>query len=253
MQHERVESSQGLTKGVRAIDLAVTTVCRPKIYIHELLSRLCAGTELRIVVGSPETGYLECRRSDLSIEVVRASPDDWDRFRDGPLQQRASWNYWRTLMHGVVDPRRLGLLVFEDDVVTAAGWRDRLEAAIDQIESKYGRDYVLSLYHTHLLTRDYAEAFYSIYPLQGFFGTQAIFYPEQVRIGFARYLKRNGVDSNRLPYDLLLKEFLAEQKIRLFATAPCLVQHIGTISTGLGFVHQARQFEEPPNSILSFR
>jgi hypothetical protein len=69
-----------------------------------------------------------------------------------------------------------------------------------------------------------------------------MYYPETVRAGFADYLKCHGVDSMRLPYDVLLRNYLWKERIRLVATFPCLFQHIGEISTGLGNFHKTRQF-----------
>jgi hypothetical protein len=69
-----------------------------------------------------------------------------------------------------------------------------------------------------------------------------MYYPEEVRAGFAEYLKRHGVDSMRLPYDLLLRNYLWKESIRLLAAIPCLFQHVGEVGTGLGNFHKPAQF-----------
>ena len=71
-----------------------------------------------------------------------------------------------------------------------------------------------------------------------------MYYPEAIRRHFTEFIRSNGVDCYRVPYDLLLKEYLATEHIPLFATIPSLVEHIGTVSTGLGVFHKAGQFRE---------
>ena len=53
-------------------------------------------------------------------------------------------------------------------------------------------------------------------PPKWFFGTQAIYYPERVREGFSEYLKRDGVDTLRRPYDFLVREYAQEENIPMF-------------------------------------
>ena len=244
------------------IDYAITTVARPKNYIYELLARLQTDSTIRLIVGGPDCEYLERYRSDPFIEIIEISPHEWAHFQNCNVHHRAIWNYWRSLSLGPKTPQRDGLVVFEDDVIPAGGWQRQLYDTIEQIEAQFGRQYVLALYRASVRTKHWRTnriyplfdrywlhskeegTYYALYPIREFFGTQAMYYPEQVRMGIAEYLKYDIVDPPRLPYDLLLKEYLHKQGIPLFATIPCLVQHIGTISTGLGTFHQAREFQE---------
>jgi hypothetical protein len=101
---------------------------------------------------------------------------------------------------------------------------------------------VLSLYTPHTIATPLSASHYLHYPVAAFYGTQAMYYPEPVRIGFCNFLRDNGVEDYRGPYDLVLREYLRLMRLNLFVTDPCLVQHIGVISTGLGSYHQSTRF-----------
>jgi hypothetical protein len=94
--------------------------------------------------------------------------------------------------------------------------------------------YVLAL-HTWFtdISKPAGNRYYNAYPARAFGGTQAMCYPEPIRASFAEYLKSEGVEAFRTAYDYMLREYLMLTGIQCFATAPCLFQHIGTISTGL--------------------
>jgi hypothetical protein len=77
-----------------------------------------------------------------------------------------------------------------------------------------------------------------------------MYYPEEIRRDFAEYVKINGVNAYRRPYDLLLKDYLQTYEIPVFTTVPSLVQHIGEIGTGVGWkFHSARNFEKNLESV----
>jgi hypothetical protein len=216
------------------IDVAISTVDRPKKYLHKLMPRLRDDLPVRLVVGSPKYDYLERYAQKPCIEIIGVKPADWERFKHFSVLHRALWNYWRCLVQGARPGRRNGLLVLEDDVLPARGWEERFYQTIDRIESEYGDQFVLALHtwYTELSKPD-GNRFYNPYPPASFGGTQAMYYPEPVRVAFAEYLKREGVDSFRTAYDYMLREYLLLTGIPCFATTPCLFKHIGVVSTGL--------------------
>jgi hypothetical protein len=142
-------------------------------------------------------------------------------------------------------------LILEDDVIPAAGWGEMLHKTLEEIESQYGEEYVLALFtcRTDFL-QPVASNYYKRYPARGFFGTQAMYYPDPLRAAFTEYLKSEGLDSFRKPYDFLLAEYLKRTGVPCFATTPCLFQHIGEVSTGCSrhFI-EARHFAKPLTSI----
>lgn len=108
------------------IDFAITTVARPGDYIHALISRLRVDLGLSVVVGGAECEYLKRYRDKPFIDIIEPAPQEWGRFRDCVVHQRAAWTYWRTLVLDVQHLDRKGLVVFEDDVIPAANWEPRL-------------------------------------------------------------------------------------------------------------------------------
>lgn len=230
----------------RIINSAIMTIARPVVYIHDLLATLRPDMQIRLVVGGMDCNYLERYQGNPLIEIIEAPRKEYADFECRPLHHRASWNYWRTLTLGAATLGRAGLLVLEDDVILARGWEGRLHSVIDQIEAGYVGRYVLTLYaeFPSVPKSHTADIYYVTHSRNGFYGTQAIYFPESVRTHFADYLKKRGVESYEIPYDWLLGEYLKRNSIYLFLTIPCLAQHIGVVSTGLaGWSHQTAYFQ----------
>jgi GR25 family glycosyltransferase involved in LPS biosynthesis len=125
--------------------------------------------------------------------------------------------------------------LFEDDVEFASGWEKRLARTLTELEAIHGDNFLLSLYCAYMLPLPAYERgeLYARYPLEVFAGTQGIYFPARIRSGFSSHLKKHGVDSFRLGYDMILREYLEENNITAYVTAPSLVQHKGLITTGL--------------------
>lgn len=218
------------------IHFTISTIDRPRNYVHKVISSLPKDLPLRLVVGTHSYDYLRRYRRSHRIEIIGVDTNEWERFKDCRIPYRASWNYWRCFVYGVRPENRKGLAILEDDVLPAKGWQKRFCNTIDQIESQFGEEYVLALYTTDAKQAKPASngQYYAKYPAGNFWGTQAMYYPEPVRAAFAEYLKREGVDSFKKPYDWLLSEYLRLTGTPLFATTPCLFQHIGKVTaTGL--------------------
>jgi len=235
-------------------DVAISTVQRPKNYIHKLMSVLPKTLPIRLIVGSPNYAYLERYGKSPNVEIIGVDLGQWNRLEKHSVHYRSSWNYWRCLAYGKgARIQNKGLLILEDDVLPAKGWEKRLRDTIEQLEAEYGEQYVLSLYtyltglHKQVMPGRLCVRF----PAFTFNGTQAMYYPEPVRIGFSQYLESEGVDVYRMPYDWLLSEYLRLTGIPLFVTSPCLYQHIGDVTTGLSWgFHRAGKFSKklPPKS-----
>jgi hypothetical protein len=235
------QSNQSKSK---VIDYGITTIARQPVYIHDLIASLRPDLPLRLIVGTPDRAYLEKYSDNPFVEIIESPAEEWRSFENCSLHHRASWNYWRTLAFGSKSSSSKGLVVLEDDVIPACGWESRLYEIIDQIESRHKGLYALALYTSAGLPRPLDERTYYVpYLIEFFYGTQAMYYPNPVRAGFADYLKSKGVDSFVIEYDLLLKEYLYAADIPLFAAIPSLFQHVGRISTGLGYFHQAQEFQ----------
>jgi alpha 1,2-mannosyltransferase len=236
--------SPGLSPSQLNIDCAISTIARKKGYIDSLLPDIPIRSRIRLVVGSPESRFLERHRLDPRYEIVEMPAEDWLLYEGTNVHHRATFNYWRCLTFGLSSSESTGLLVLEDDVRAAQHWAQRLEETLRQIEPRFGQRFVLALYSPYGRPHE-PGLLYTPYPNRSFYGTQAMYYPQSVRQGFAAYLKINGVELNRAPYDLLLGGYLDSEGIPLLATSPSLFQHVGARSTGLGLLfHQAPDFQK---------
>lgn len=229
------------------INLVITTVCREEKYLDATLTSLSSEYPIRrdqpvfLVVGSPVTTYLDCYRSQPGIMVVEMGPNAWAWIKNNRLRHRATWNYHRCLTQYAGGER--GTLILEDDVKFACGWRLRLDITIAALESRYGSEFVLTIYDPYKCAPG-ESCLYTEYPRERFTGTQGVYYPAGVRQDFAKYLRTTGVIANKNHYDYLLRDYLLQEDLPLFATTPSLIQHMGRNTTGLGVWHQAPGFVE---------
>lgn len=229
------------------INLVISTVWREESYLNATLDSLSveypihAEQPVTLVVGSPQTTHLTHHSLRPGISVVEMGTHAWLWIKNNGIRHRATWNYHRCLTQCI--PGERGSLVLEDDVKFARGWRLRLDLTLAALESRFRSRFVLAIYDPY--KRDSTESsLYAQYPYQDFTGTQGVYYPAAIRQGFAKYLRKNGVIANKTHYDFLLKDYLAEEDIPLFATTPSLLQHMGRNTTGLGVWHQAPGFVE---------
>jgi hypothetical protein len=232
-----------------AWDCAITTVRRPGNYLHTLLDCLPPELAVRLVVGEPDDTFLPAHPAIHRVQILVPRHEEWSPFQQRPVAQRAAWNYWRALTVGASGDGTRGLLVLEDDVTLAAGWVDRLRLTIRQLRAQHGDRWILALYTSVLPMPPPHPGRPRVlpYPPQMFYGTQAIYYPPGMRTELADHLRRMTVESFQVPYDIAIALHLRQMEIPLFATVPCLAQHIGEVSTGLAtFFHRASRYEPGP-------
>jgi hypothetical protein len=207
-------------------DIIIMTVSRPGAYIDQTLASLSPDRSVTLVVGSPSADYLDRYRANPLFKIVAPGHEEYAFVEGSTVGRRAAWNYWRCLGAGANKSRRV---IFEDDVIFAAGWEARTARTIEAIEQKH-RDYVISLYYPYPLEES-REGFIE-YPCSKFYGTQGVLFGGRSAGEFRQYVDERGVKRWTLPYDLLLQRYTAEAGVPLFATVPSLVQHIGVVSTG---------------------
>ena len=229
------------------INLVMTTVWREENYLESTLNSLSSeypfhgSRPVSLVVGSPQTAYLAPYRAQTGIVIVEMGANTWVWIKNNSLHHKATWNYHRCLTQCAGGER--GTLILEDDVRFACGWRARLDETVAVLERRFGSGFVLTIYDPH--DRQPKEScLYAEYPREKFTGTQGVYYPAEMRQGFAKYLKVKGVIGNKDHYDYLLRDYLIQEDIPLFATSPSLIQHMGRNTTGLGVWHQAPGFME---------
>jgi len=229
------------------INVAITTVRRPENYIEATLDSLfaeypaCGDPPVSLVVGSPQTEHLNRYRSLPGVELVEMGPHAWSWIKSNDVRHRVTWNYHRCLTQCEAGER--GSLVFEDDVKFAIGWRKRLDIILTALEAKFGSAFVLTVYDPYGWYPE-ESCLYAEYPRERFAGAQGLYYPAQMRQGYAKFLKRYGVVANKDHCDYLLRDYLLQENIPLFAASPSLIQHLGRNTTGVGSWHEAPGFIE---------
>jgi len=165
------------------------------------------------------------RAGDL-VPVDKKYKQDETRHRD------SQYNYARALLN-----TKDGLII-EDDVKLSKNFNLELQERLAEIPTQR---YAFALYSCYNWGgySDYDKI--AKYPVDMFYGTQAMLYDLQTAREFGAYLLEN---IGREPYDLALKTFIktVNQEVILYASKMSLVQHIGDVSTGLGNGHQCFNF-----------
>lgn len=165
------------------------------------------------------------RAGDL-VPVDKKYKKDLTRHRD------SQYNYSIALRQTVDG------LIIEDDVRLCNKFDIELEQRLAEIPTKR---YVIALYSCYNWGgySDYDKI--AKYPVDMFYGTQAMLYDLETARGFGEYLAQN---IGKEPYDLALKTYIKEvdPEVVLYASKYSLVQHIGDISTGLGGQHRTGNF-----------
>jgi hypothetical protein len=217
---------------------------------------------LRLVAGSPEP-HLERFKSDrrrfIVDEMSENEAKEWHWHGSG-LGLRASKGH-RRAMHPF--RARFGsdfVCIFEEDLQFAKGWMGHLEKGLESCVRKYGDRFLLSLYtpeetgpmEAHRNGRDVYERTYRFYGIQG------VLWPNIVREAFMYHTAVRPIDQERgpgktmdrayeKPHDEMIGLTLEALKVPILATAPCLVQHMGTISnagTSDSHIHRSKSFLE---------
>lgn len=127
-------------------------------------------------------------------------------------------------------------ILIEDDVQACKG----LEGYYDQISKQFSEDerYILALYSCYNW-QPKGKLLVVNYPVEDFYGTQAMMFDTKTQEELSAYIQLN---IGKTPYDMLIKKYSKEFNVPIYATNYSLFQHIGKISTGLGYHHQAFNF-----------
>jgi hypothetical protein len=168
---------------------------------------------------------IQPRAGDL-VPVDKKYKQDETRHRD------SQYNYARALLN-----TKSGLII-EDDVKLSRYFNEALIEVINDIPTER---YAVALYSCYNWGQHNEYETIAKYPIDMFYGTQAMLYDLETAKEFGTYLLDN---IGKEPYDLALKTFIktVNPEVVLYATKLSLVQHIGDVSTGLGHGHQCFNF-----------
>lgn len=155
------------------------------------------------------------------------------KYKQDPTRHRDSqFNYARALL-----TTKSGLII-EDDVKLSRYFDTALIEIINDIPTER---YAVALYSCYNWGQYNKYETIAEYPIDMFYGTQAMLYDLETAKEFGFYLLEN---IGKEPYDLALKTFIktVNSEVVLYASKLSLVQHIGDVSTGLGNGHQCFNF-----------
>jgi len=234
------------------MQVAISTTDREPAFIHKLLDTMLAdgqGDDLRIrcVVCGMHDGYLERWRKHVETETLGVR--EMRKIAQLKLKRRIFFNAVRCLRDA---DHSDSLLVCQDDIVFCAGWREKL-AKMVKIAPAYlsksqprhrelGRDekrYLLALYASYpFKTRPVCG-----YPIQKFYGTQCMYFPQEVLAAIAAAMGDAFDDGRCPPDDIWLKEWCTRQDMPILCGIPNLVQHIGKGSTIGSPFHESPTYE----------
>lgn len=128
-------------------------------------------------------------------------------------------------------------LIIEDDVILSTNFIRYLNTAKKLIPCDR---YVLSLYSCYKWK--FEEKFQLVhYPTELFYGSQAMYYDAVTKREMAAWVL-DGLIMETEPHDFAVRAYCKEFDIPLFTLNYSLVQHIGEVTTGLGYHHQCINF-----------
>ena len=208
------------------------------------MQRLIGQCPVTLVVGNTDTDYLRPYYKLPGIVIKVPSQRAWKAFEAVAKgkHQLASWTLWRTLQVAVKQANHCEYaVILEDDVIPMAQWEVALMHLTKAITEVHGSSFVLSLYRAGLRIPASGQRSigYGRYPLNSFFGTQAMCYPMEVLPRLIDYIHRMSIAAYSNPYDIVVSRFTQEMNIPLIFSVPSLVQHVGVQTTGLGTFHQS--------------
>jgi hypothetical protein len=227
------------------MNILIMTVNREKLgstnYIHQTIESFEKNFKqkslIKLVVGSPDTEYLEPYKKKYVLYPV--NNQKWQMISDWSVVRRAKYNYYRclTLFKG-------NLLILEDDIIFTDNCYEKLIKTIREIEEAGLKKYFLSLYSPFELTT-FAGKNYGLRNPDYFFGTQGIYFPGSILKEFTSWIEKFDLLYSELPYDGLIKTYATNNKIPVIDCRYSLVQHTAPKdSTGLSlYLHQSPTFK----------
>jgi len=259
---ERLQSPAHFARTKADIRLAVVTTRRNPEYVHATIASLFASTQqsrelhsVDLIADVADTQYLWQYEHHARIRIHRLSEDAQKVHSSRHIWSRCCYNHWRALSLPLDGYR--GLVVLEDDVLLRDDFLEHLFGAVDDLERRRVKTYILSLY-TRLNLRPQptspGQGNRAVpYPASLYYGSQATYYPKSVLPLLRSYVWQHGVNVYRQPFDELLKEVALKHGF-LYNMAFDLAEHVGEVSTGLAgcayAVTRSQSFYRPATSLL---
>jgi len=212
--------------------VVICTAPRKTDYIHKTLYYTWKEAPTHLFVASNHnTEYLDRYKNQPDITITKFPYNGPDSIVYNQME-----TYNTSLRDGYVDGDD-GVLIVEDDVRFAVGWKKRLEEIIADLKSKYGDNFFLTLF-TNLTFCSQTNT-----PLSGYFrvtkdnggsimfGSQGMYFTKKLRNDILKYFEIFSSTDIRRHQDIKIRDCVLENDIPFFVTIPCIVNHIGNDST----------------------
>lgn len=206
--------------------IVVCTSSRPINYIHQLFNTIRENINIHLFVSGKENGYLQKYISNPNVLITTRPISSTN------IIFRQFINYKYCLSEGYIVGED-GILIVEDDVKFALGWKKRLEEIISALKLKHEDNFALSLFTSTTICRNdnLPLCHYALFSnIDRFIGSQGMYYPNAVRKKILLQFNRIN-ETNVTNYDTLLARILQDENIPLYVAIPCLIEHVGVKST----------------------
>lgn len=203
--------------------VTILTCDRTPSYLTDTVNTIPTNYKLQYI----SQGQIELPKEGEVILVDKPYSTDLTRHRD------SQYNYSQALLN-----TKDGLII-EDDIIFCKDFDYHYSQILNNIPAPR---YIIALYACYdFKGMRLINNLYNEYPVDDFYGTQAMLFDIHTAREFGEYLAGT---IGKEAYDLALKTFIKEinPQVRLYATKYSLVQHIGQVSTGLGCNHQTTNF-----------
>jgi hypothetical protein len=228
------------------LSVAIISVSRTDCnYLHNTIASLMQDCPipLNIFVGNRDTDYLNAYFGNSFIKFHTPTHEENESIKQKCLRVRAVWNYSRALQ---LEHDGDHLMIMEDDVELARGWKAFVEKAV-----VIAKETPLTLYapdssDTKSMKFTFPEEarqkgeIVAPYPTPKFYGTQAMVYTKSTQRELATFFKEKLENEDKRPIDWLVRDYALEKGCGILCTAPVIAQHTGILTTGLaGRDHQS--------------
>lgn len=196
---------------------------------------------LHIYIDGPSDSFLGDWAKDHRVRTHVLEPARWNEVRAWPLYRKVCANFVRAMRA----PAPGYLCVLEDDLDLRELWVNRLEETLIEMDKDHFSDFGLSLFTPYdfdmMQPSQLLGERYCSYGAP-YHGTLGMAYPKATAASVADYVEAHGVITPSWAPDILVGRALAG---RLFACPRPLVDHIGSVSTGLGGGGRSAAFARP--------
>jgi hypothetical protein len=246
----------GIERDRMRLTFGVVTCVRPKEYVHKTIESMgpdVFGGEngpLTLSVGGPDSEYLARYADDPRFAVNRMTKGEastYPPFEKLSRSTRCSLGEYRCLRKLLEGPFDF-TAVFEDDLEFALGWLPWLKKTLSELVASKGSRWVLALYLPHEEVKLCYQKGMRWFETSRdrYFGSQALLFPRWAAEAMLPELLKEVMHGDGVATDMVLARMLIDKGVPLYATAPCVVQHVGDVSVGCDpkavFFHKAGVF-----------